>query len=234
MQTNCFEVVGAELVPGIPVSQASSSRYEFFVNFGAMALGTERFRVRVSVQEPHGSVQNGRLMRGISIIPRSSSQDFFVAFDTEKLSFGGEVRKGKGMRFLWPGGDDNGTLRPLWRVAKRGIPKGLHIRQVATYQMWALKQGDELFVADGESRVLVLRATPEEILLKSPSPAEMADYLLEKAATYSDCDNEKGLRWAVHCLETLSSEAPHDGEVARSLNAARGFKTRLWVSAVYQ
>ena len=206
MTTNCYEIVGRELSPGISMfRQTSPFGYFVDVNNAELQPGANlSIRFLDGSEPPSGNklfqARLPRSVNGHTLDAAGRFDGFIISFASKRLDFQGPYTQGANW---WSGGETWFRKRPIWRIEKRVIGDRRHrLEQPHKVEGWALSIREECFIGDCRSGVMILRATRKQgLLLERPEPMELVGLLHHKAR---NMHHERGRNWIRQNLRALS------------------------------
>ena len=135
---------------------------------------------------------------------------WFVGFDTDALDFGGEYVPGFRM---YPGGEYHDRTPRWWETGGSKDPRPRRVQR-SKKEVWALREGDWIGVADQRNGLQFLEVQAQTVHLRRPHPLEVSRYLHERAQRTLSSGNWKGLIWVRESLKAIL-EANQDAEIAQ-------------------
>lgn len=210
-RVNCFQIVGQEVVQGIPlVTDKVSFQKELPFGGERRFLGKERvFYGRPRFLYPETSSYIMLCDSGLA------DRKYLVVYvEVPALNFGGQPFL-DGLN-LWPGGEWH-TVRPLWQEGPHAVDRRKLRQTLDRAEIWVLEENKQVLLIDQSGGVRALRRQYGQLQLFEVDRFEMADYLCQRGDSMT---THAGALWAYKNLERLQEGFP-DVDFGRQLNITR-------------
>lgn len=191
--TNCFEIIGDEVVRGIPACSTLS-----FLGGSHLPL-TGDFGPRLY----HGFLPRKEPCIESCEPGKAWAHRAFVYFELWRLDFGHPYFPAK--IGIHPGAEWH-NRRPFWRRGEARTNGGLR-KDPDRAEIWPLESDWKLLLIDEEGNARILHSPLGDSVLSPVRPEEMAEYLFHRGCSAKD---HNSVFWAIENMEKLQGNVSDD------------------------